>query len=61
LIKDQSPNQHYVLGTILKKKGDLGGALREFKLELRSNLNHAETRQEAAALEAAKKPNPSSR
>jgi len=59
-LRQDAPNQHYVLGTILKQKGDLDGALREFKLELTFNPNHPEARQEAAALEAAKKPNPGS-
>jgi len=60
-LRQNAPNQHYVLGTILKQKGEFDGALREFKLELTFNPNHAEARQEAAALEAAKQPNPSSR
>ena len=36
-IRADAPNQHYVLGTILKERGDLDGALREFKLEITFN------------------------
>jgi tetratricopeptide (TPR) repeat protein len=59
-LRQNAPNQHYVLGTVLKQKGDVDGALREFKLELSFNPNHAEARQEAAALELAKQPKRSS-
>jgi tetratricopeptide (TPR) repeat protein len=55
-LRQDAPNQHFILGTILKQKGDFDGALREFKLELTFNPNHAEARQEAAALELAKQP-----
>jgi hypothetical protein len=58
-LRSEAPNQHYALGTILKKKGDLDGALKEFKLELSFNPNHAQARQEAAALE--KSPNAGSK
>lgn len=60
-LRRDAPNQHYALGTILKQKGDLDGALREFRLELTFNPNHAEARQAAAALEALKKPDSTSR
>jgi len=59
-LRPEAPNQHYALGTILKKKGNLDGALKEFKLELTFNPNQAQAREEAAALEAAKKPDPNS-
>jgi Flp pilus assembly protein TadD len=59
-LRQDAPNQHFILGTILKQKGDLDGAIREFKLELSFNPNHAEARQEAAALELARQPKRSS-
>ncbi len=53
-IRVDAPNQHYVLGTILKERGDLDGALDEFKLELSFNPNNAQARREAAELEGRK-------
>ena len=53
-IRADAPNQHYVLGTILKERGDLDGALNEFKLELSFNPNHAQAWQALAELKGQK-------
>jgi protein O-mannosyl-transferase len=47
---------HFVLGTILKQKGDLEGALREFKLELDIDPKDEAARKELKELSASLKP-----
>jgi tetratricopeptide (TPR) repeat protein len=57
-LRSDAPNQHFVLATLLKQKGDTEGALREFRLELSFNPNHAEARQQVNQLEAQDKIKP---
>jgi tetratricopeptide (TPR) repeat protein len=53
-LRNDAPNQHYALGTIFKGREDLDGAMREFRLELTFNPNHAQVRQALAELEGQK-------
>jgi Flp pilus assembly protein TadD len=49
-LKHDAPNQHFVLGTLLKERGDIDGALSEFKEEVAVNPDHAQARQEIAEI-----------
>lgn len=54
-IRADASNQYYVLGTLLNEGGDSAGALREYRLELSYNLNHAQAREQLNQLEAQEK------
>ncbi|MDX6384004.1 MAG: protein O-mannosyl-transferase, partial [Blastocatellia bacterium] len=51
-LKSDAPNQHFALGTILRDRKDLEGALREFRLELTFNPGNQQARQAISDLEA---------
>jgi Flp pilus assembly protein TadD len=50
-LKSEAPNQHFALGTILRDRKDLEGALREFRLELTFNPGNQQARQAISDLE----------
>ncbi|PYV08412.1 MAG: hypothetical protein DMG23_13605 [Acidobacteria bacterium] len=45
-------NNHYALGLVLKARGDLAGALSEFKAELANNPEQSAAREQVAEIEA---------
>ena len=50
-LRNDAPNQHFVLGTILRDRKDFDGALREFRLELTFNPGNQQARQSVTELE----------
>ncbi len=49
-LKNDAPNQHFALGTILRDRKDFEGALREFNLELNFNPGNQQARQAVSDL-----------